>query len=108
LADGFKTTTTSGGGSTVSLKTNGFTAGATNAIYLLFGTNQMITNPSSPPIGTTIIYVVKNVYGSDTITNSGSAISNTVPGIGLTNNVTLGSQNSPSNMWTGVWDGLNW
>ena len=94
--------------SIVSLRTNGFTAGATNAIYLLWGTNQMITNPASPPIGTTISYVVKNVYGSYTITNSGPTVSNTVPGIGLTNNVTLGAQNSPSNMWTGVWDGGNW
>lgn len=92
----------------VSLKTNGFTAGASNAIYLLYGTNQLITNPASPPVGTTISYIVKNVFGSDTITNSAATVSNTVPGIGLTNNVTLGAQNSPSNTWTGVWDGANW
>ncbi|HUD75564.1 MAG TPA: hypothetical protein VMQ76_10860, partial [Terracidiphilus sp.] len=63
---------------------------------------------ASPPVGTTISYIVKNVFGSDTITNSAATVSNTVPGIGLTNNVTLGAQNSPSNTWTGVWDGANW
>ena len=75
--------------------TNGFAAGPTNAIYLVYGTNATYTTPNNPPIGTTISFVVKNVFGSWTVTNSGPTVSNTVPGFGLTNNVTLGAQTRP-------------
>jgi hypothetical protein len=88
--------------------TNGFTANASTNVYFLWGTNMMITNPASPPLGTVLTYIMKNANGSAIITNSGPTVSNTVPGLGQTNAVYLYGSTTPTNGCTLIYDGTQW
>jgi hypothetical protein len=87
--------------------TNSFTASLNTNTYFLWGTNQIITLSITPPVGTIYTFVMRNYNGSAVITNNGSVF--TVPGTGTTtNSVNIGAWNSPSNTWTGAYDGSNW
>ena len=89
--------------------TNGYQLQLSDSIIFAWGTNQLITNNLNS-VGKMITIIVKNTNGSCVVTSTIGYIF-TVPGIGTNqtpSGLQLGPWNSPSNEWTGTFDGQNW
>jgi hypothetical protein len=88
--------------------TNNYAVTPNDSVLFAWGTNEFITNLASPPPGRMLTVIVKNGHGSAVITNTTATQFFTIPGVGSNNFVSLGGLTSPSNKWTGVFDGANW
>ncbi len=89
--------------------TNNYNVTLADSVLFAWGTNEFITNDLTT-VGKMITVIVKNVNGSAILTNTTGAIF-TVPGLGtnsIPSGVQLGAWNTPTNEWTGVYDGANW
>ena len=88
--------------------TNNYAVTPNDSVLFAWGTNEFITNLPNPPAGSMLTVIVKNGHGSAVITNTTATQFFTIPGVGSNNFVSLGGLTSPSNKWTGVFDGANW
>jgi hypothetical protein len=89
--------------------TNGTTVLAGDQVLIVIGTNILLTNNLTIR-GKMVSVICKAAGGSVTVTNTLGAIF-TFPGIGTNqtpSGLQLGSWGSPSNTWTGIYDGTNW
>jgi hypothetical protein len=92
--------------------TNGYTVQSYDTVIFVWGTNMLLTNNMSGPtvIGKMLTVIVKNPNGSCVVTST-VGLTFTVPGVGTNqtpSGLQLGAWNTPSNEWTGVYDGQNW
>jgi hypothetical protein len=93
----------------VKLITANYSVQAGDQVIVAFLTNGIVTN-NLATTGKMVTIISKGAGGSLVITNTLGAIF-TFPGLGTNqtpSGVQLGAWNSPSNMWTGVYDGTNW
>lgn len=88
--------------------TNSCTISANDTILFCWGTNEVLTLPTSAPFTKMFTIFSKNPNGSVILTNGTGSQTITAPGIGQVLAVYLGGANSPSNMVTVMFDGSNY
>jgi hypothetical protein len=83
---------------------------SSDQVIFVTGTGSCLVTDNLALKGQMVTVIVKSTAASCVVTNTLGAIF-TVPGIGtnsLPSGVQLGGWNTPSNEWTGVFDGVNW
>ncbi len=89
--------------------TANYSVQAGDQVLICYLTNGLVTN-NLATLGKMVTIISKAPGGSLVITNTLGAIF-TYPGLGTNqtpSGLKLGAWSSPSNMWTGVYDGTNW
>jgi hypothetical protein len=92
------------------ISSGNYTVAASDSVIICTASSQQIITLNLQLTGKMVTVIEKNPTGSVVITNTIN-MTFTVPGIGTNQTpygVQLGAWNTPTNEWTGVFDGSNW